>query len=141
MKKIKCPQYQNKYKKFAKKKNDYVPTPSIMKQISISLSYVLMIIRKHLNIVNSPALINTVCIKQADQLYDLIFILFVIAGPIEKYWEVTAERLRKSLEKELEEGARLQATVFALEKENLSCKVLIENNTNLLDTLKVKNVY
>jgi len=65
-------------------------------------------------------------------------LVFVIAGPSEKYWEVIAERRRKALEEVLEVNERLQKLVIALEEENMSCKLLIENTTDLVNTLKVK---
>jgi len=67
--------------------------------------------------------------------------VFVIAGPSEKYWEVIAERRRKALEEVLEENEKLQAMVIALEEENKTCKLLIENTTELVNTLKVKNIF
>jgi len=66
--------------------------------------------------------------------------VFVIAGPSEKYWEVIAERRRKALEEVLEANEKLQAMVNALEEENKTCKQLIENTTDLVNTLKVKNI-
>ncbi|XP_060844231.1 geminin-like isoform X1 [Rhopalosiphum padi] len=58
------------------------------------------------------------------------------AGPSEKYWEVIAERRRKALEEVLEANEKLQAMVNALEEENKTCKQLIENTTDLVNTLK-----
>ncbi|CAH1733111.1 geminin-like [Aphis gossypii] len=59
-----------------------------------------------------------------------------VAGPSEKYWEVIAERRRKALEEVLEENEKLQAMIIALEEENKTCKLLIENTTELVNTLK-----
>ncbi|XP_050438544.1 geminin-like [Adelges cooleyi] len=58
------------------------------------------------------------------------------AGPSEKYWEVIAERRRKALEEVLDENRKLRDLVTALEKENASCKQLLENTTDLVNTLK-----
>ncbi|XP_022172705.1 geminin-like [Myzus persicae] len=57
-------------------------------------------------------------------------------GPSEKYWQVLSERRRKALSEALEEQQRLQATAIALEEENLSLEVLIDNTTDLVNTLK-----
>jgi len=65
-------------------------------------------------------------------------LLFFIAGPSEKYWEVVSERRRKALLEALEEHQRLQAVAIALEEENLSLGVLVDNTTHLVNTLKVK---
>jgi len=62
-----------------------------------------------------------------------------IAGPSEKYWEVISERRRKALLEALEEHQRLHTTAIALEEENLSLEVLINNTTHLVNTLKVNN--
>lgn len=66
--------------------------------------------------------------------------LFLIAGPSEKYWEVIAERRRKALEEVVEENQRLHALITALEEENKSCKTLLENSTDLINTLKVEKI-
>lgn len=60
-----------------------------------------------------------------------------LAGPSEKYWEVIAERRRKALEDVLEQNRKLHAVVMALEEENASCKALLEQTTDLVNTLKV----
>ncbi|XP_050439448.1 geminin-like [Adelges cooleyi] len=57
-------------------------------------------------------------------------------GPSEKYWEVIAERRRKALQNALKENQRLKATVMALSGENVSCKRLLEETTDLVNTLK-----
>ncbi|XP_025190858.1 geminin-like [Melanaphis sacchari] len=59
-----------------------------------------------------------------------------VAGPSEKYWEVIAERRRKALEEVLDANEKLQVMVIALQEENMSCKKLIENTTELVNTLK-----
>lgn len=64
----------------------------------------------------------------------------IVAGPSEKYWEVIAERRRKALEEVLEENQRLHNLITALEEENKSCKILMENSTDLINTLKVENI-
>lgn len=58
-------------------------------------------------------------------------------GPSEKYWEVIAERRRKALEDVLEQNRKLHGVVMALEEENASCKKLLEQTTDLVNTLKV----
>ncbi|KAL5241082.1 hypothetical protein ACI65C_008492 [Semiaphis heraclei] len=57
-------------------------------------------------------------------------------GPSEKYWEVIAERRRKALEEVLEQNRKLHSIVMALEEENASCKKLLEQTTDLVNTLK-----
>jgi len=61
----------------------------------------------------------------------------ILVGPSEKYWEVIAERRRKALEDVLEQNRKLHAIVIALEEENASCKKLLEQTTDLVNTLKV----
>jgi len=63
------------------------------------------------------------------------------AGPSEKYWEVISERRRKALLEALDEQQRLHATAIALEEENLSLEVLVNNTTHLVNTLKVNNFF
>lgn len=63
--------------------------------------------------------------------------LFFIAGPSEKYWEVISERRRKALLEALEEHQRLQALAMALEEENLSLGVSVDNTTHIVNILKV----
>lgn len=58
------------------------------------------------------------------------------AGPSEKYWEVVSERRRKALLEALDEHQQLQAAAIALEEENLSLGVLVDNTTHLVNTLK-----
>lgn len=62
----------------------------------------------------------------------------MLAGPSEKYWEVIAERRRKALEDVLEQNLKLHSVVMALEEENASCKKLLEETTDLVNTLKVQ---
>lgn len=62
--------------------------------------------------------------------------LTTTAGPSQKYWEVIAERRRKALEEVLKENQRLHTIVTTLEEENMSCKKLIEETTDLVNTLK-----
>lgn len=50
---------------------------------------------------------------------------------------MVAERRRKALEEVLEENRHLQAIIVALEEENKSCKTLLENSTDIVNTLKV----
>ncbi|CAI6343068.1 unnamed protein product [Macrosiphum euphorbiae] len=57
-------------------------------------------------------------------------------GPSEKYWEVIAERRRKALEEVLEQNRKLHTIIMALEEENTSCKKLLEQTTDLVNTLK-----
>ncbi|CAI6352234.1 unnamed protein product [Macrosiphum euphorbiae] len=59
-----------------------------------------------------------------------------IVGPSEKYWEVTAEHRRKALGEVLEQNCKLLTMVMALEEENASCKKLLEQTTDLVNTLK-----
>lgn len=66
-----------------------------------------------------------------------IFNILSLAGPSEKYWEVIAERRRKALEDVLEQNRNLHAVIMALEEENASCKELLEQTTDLVNTLKV----
>lgn len=61
----------------------------------------------------------------------------ILVGPSEKYWEVIAERRRKALEDVLEQNRKLHAIVIALEEENASCKKLLEQTTDLVNTLQV----
>lgn len=63
--------------------------------------------------------------------------LAILVGPSEKYWEVIAERRRKALEEVLEQNRKLHSIVMALEEENASCKKLLEQTTDLVNTLKV----
>jgi len=63
--------------------------------------------------------------------------LAILVGPSEKYWEVIAERRRKALEEVLEQNRKLHAVIIALEEENASCKKLLEQTTNLVNTLQV----
>jgi len=63
--------------------------------------------------------------------------LVILDGPSEKYWEVIAERRRKALEEVLEQNRKLHTIVMALEEENTSCKKLLEQTTDLVNTLKV----
>lgn len=79
-------------------------------------------------------LYDSSCIK----FYIVFCTLVIIAGPSERYWEVIAERRRKALEEILEENRRLHSVISALKEENLSCKTLLENTTDLVNTLKVK---
>ncbi|XP_027853189.2 geminin-like [Aphis gossypii] len=58
------------------------------------------------------------------------------AGPSEKYWQVIAERRRKALEEVLEQNRKLHNLVLTLEDENASCKKLLEQTTDLVNTLK-----
>ncbi|XP_025206673.1 geminin-like [Melanaphis sacchari] len=58
------------------------------------------------------------------------------AGPSEKYWEVIAERRRKALEEVLDQNRKLHSVIMALEEENASCKKLLEQTTDLVNTLK-----
>ncbi|KAL4135071.1 hypothetical protein QTP88_006728 [Uroleucon formosanum] len=58
------------------------------------------------------------------------------AGPSEKYWEVISERRKKALLVALEEHRQLQAAAIALEEENLSLAVLVDNTTHLVNTFK-----
>ncbi|XP_022175915.1 geminin-like [Myzus persicae] len=58
------------------------------------------------------------------------------AGPSEQYWKVIAERRRKALEEVLEQNRNLHTVVMALEEENASCKKLLEQTTDLVNTLK-----
>lgn len=58
------------------------------------------------------------------------------AGPSEKYWQVIAERRRKALEDVLEQNRKLHNLVLTLEDENASCKKLLEQTTDLVNTLK-----
>lgn len=64
-----------------------------------------------------------------------------IAGPSEKYWEVISERRKRALLEALKEHQQLQAAAIALEEENLSLAVLVDNTTHLVNTLKVKNFH
>jgi len=54
---------------------------------------------------------------------------------------VIAERRRKALKEVIEENHRLHDVLVALEEENMSCKKLIEESTELVNTLKVKYFY
>jgi len=63
--------------------------------------------------------------------------LAILAGPSEKYWQVIAERRRKALEDVLEQNRKLHNLVLTLEDENASCKKLLEQTTDLVNTLKV----
>lgn len=63
---------------------------------------------------------------------------FFVAGPSEKYWEVIAERRRKALEDVLDQNRKLCDLVKVLEEENLSCKILLEESTDLINTIKVR---
>lgn len=49
-----------------------------------------------------------------------------------------AERRRKALEEVLEENRHLHAIISALKEENKSCKTLLEQSTDLVNTLKVE---
>ncbi|XP_022164462.1 geminin-like [Myzus persicae] len=81
---------------------------------------------------------KSVVAKVNPSLYKKLIIedLTSTVGPSEKYWEVIAERRRKALEEVLEQNRKLHAVVMALEKENASCKKLLEQTTNLVNTLK-----
>lgn len=48
-----------------------------------------------------------------------------------------AERRRKALEDVLEQNKKLHSIIMALEEENASCKKLLEQTTDLVNTLKV----
>jgi len=65
------------------------------------------------------------------------YVFATLVGPSEKYWEVTAEHRRKALGEVLEQNCKLLTMVMALEEENASCKKLLEQTTDLLNTLKV----
>jgi len=67
-----------------------------------------------------------------------LFAHIFIAGPSEKYWQVISERRKKALLEALEEHQQLQAAAIALEEENLSLAVLLDNTNHLVNTLKVK---
>jgi geminin len=58
------------------------------------------------------------------------------AGPSENYWEVIAERRRVALEDSLQENQRLIHLITTLEDENMTCKQLLEDTTDLINTLK-----
>lgn len=81
---------------------------------------------------------KSVVAKINPSLYKKLIIedLTSIAGPSEKYWEVIAERRRKALEDVLEQNRKLHTIIMALEEENASCKKLLEQTTDLVNTLK-----
>uniref|UniRef100_A0A2S2PNL0 Geminin n=1 Tax=Schizaphis graminum TaxID=13262 RepID=A0A2S2PNL0_SCHGA len=81
---------------------------------------------------------KSVVAKINPSLYKKLIIedLTSTAGPSEKYWEVIAERRRKALEEALEQNRKLHNMVMALEDENASCKKLLEQTTDLVNTLK-----
>ncbi|KAL4113600.1 hypothetical protein QTP88_017198 [Uroleucon formosanum] len=76
--------------------------------------------------------------KVNPSLYKKLIIedLTSIVGPSEKYWEVIAEHRRKALNEVLEQNSKLRAIVIALEEENASCKKLLKQTTDLVNTLK-----
>ncbi|VVC32029.1 Hypothetical protein CINCED_3A014201 [Cinara cedri] len=75
--------------------------------------------------------------KVNPSLYQKLIIedLTSTAGPSEKYWEVIAERRRKALEDVLEQNRKLHSIIAALEEENNSCKLLLEETTDFVNTL------
>ncbi|NP_001280286.1 uncharacterized protein LOC100162341 [Acyrthosiphon pisum] len=81
---------------------------------------------------------KSIVAKVNPSLYKKLIIedLTSVVGPSEKYWEVTAEHRRKALEEVLEQNRKLLTIVMALEKENASCKKLLEQTTDLVNTLK-----
>ncbi|XP_050436911.1 geminin-like [Adelges cooleyi] len=76
--------------------------------------------------------------KVDPSLYQKLIIedLTSTAGPSEKYWQAIAERRKKALEEVLEDNRKLHSLVMALEDENTSCKNLLEETTDLVNTLK-----
>ncbi|XP_025416375.1 geminin-like [Sipha flava] len=81
---------------------------------------------------------KSVIAKVNPSLYKKLIIddLTSVAGPSEKYWEVIAERRRKALEDVLEQNRRLHSVIIALEEENATCKHLLDQTTDLVNTLK-----
>lgn len=82
-----------------------------------------------------------IIVKWNKKIIFLFYFINILAGPSEKYWEVIAERRRKALEDVLEQNRNLHSVIMALEEENLSCKKLLEETTDLVKTLKVKSIW